>query len=69
MRKKNAVGVGNGKSLAVGENATTTISLRMPIKLLNDVKELARLKKTKYQTLIKEIIFEKVAEEISFLSK
>jgi predicted DNA binding CopG/RHH family protein len=48
---------------------TTTISLRLPQRLLERLKRLAEVKDVPYQSLLKVYLDEKVGEEISVLKK
>lgn len=48
---------------------TTSISLRVPEKLLERLKKLAQLKDVPYQSLLKIYLDEKVREEIKYLKK
>lgn len=48
---------------------TTTISLRLPNRLLERLKRLATLKDVPYQSLLKILLDEKIQEEISDLKR
>jgi len=47
-----------------GDRASQPISIRIPVKLLNDAKFIAGKKKMAYQTLLKLYVYERVVKEL-----
>ena len=60
---------GKGNSHLKMPKRTTSISVRLPNKLLGRLKKLANMKDVPYQSLLKIYLDEKIGEEISNLRK